>query len=77
MTGRTNQLLGGFKMKFFEMVAEAQALRNKGLEVLAVEYFSRANPSNRHCVICRSESELASLKAFYREWDYQFNLINC
>ncbi len=64
-------------MKFFEMVAEAQALRNKGLEVLAVEYVSKSNPSNRHCVICRDAKELANLKAFYSEWDYQFNLINC
>jgi hypothetical protein len=77
VTAITNQLLGGLQMKFFEMVEQAQALRNKGQEVLAVEYFSASNRSNRHYVICRSESELASLKAFYREWDYQFNLINC
>ena len=60
-----------------DLVKEAQALRCNGLEVFAVEYFSRSNRSNRHYVILRSEQELKQLKAFYSDWDYWFNLINC
>lgn len=60
-----------------DLVEEAQALRCKGLEVFAVEYFSRSNRANRHYVILRSEQELEQLKAFYKDWDYSFNLINC
>lgn len=61
----------------FDLVKEAQALRCQGLEVLAVEYFSKSNRSNRHYVILRNDQEFNQLKSLYSDWDYQFNLIHC
>lgn len=60
-----------------ETIAEVQRLRADIPDALGVYYFSRSNPSNAHYVVCRSEQEFKSLKAFYREWDYTFSTINC
>jgi|APIni6443716594_1056825.scaffolds.fasta_scaffold5464769_1 hypothetical protein len=60
-----------------DLIEEVKRLRADIPEALGVYYFSRSNPSNAHYVVCRSEQEFKSLKAFYREWDYSFSLINC
>jgi hypothetical protein len=58
----------------FDVQDAIRALKANGdNDSFGVFYQSQSNRSNGHYVIVKSEEELASLKAFHREYDFVFN----
>lgn len=58
-----------------DLIQEVQRLKPELPSVLGVYYFSRSNPSNAHYVVCRTVQEFQNLKAFHREYDFSFQLV--
>ena len=59
-----------------QLINEVNVTRNHYPDAFGVAYFSESNPSNHHYVIMRSEAEFLSFKAFYKDYDFKFNIVS-
>lgn len=59
----------------FDLQEELNLIREHNSDAFGVEYYSKSNPRNRHCVVMRSNQEFDNLKDQSKDWDFVFNVL--
>ena len=59
----------------FDLQKELNLVREDNSDAFGVEYYSKSNPRNRHCVVMRSKEEFFNFQDQSRDWDFVFNVL--
>lgn len=60
----------------FQLIDEVTLTRDHYPDAFGVNCVSKSNPANYHYVIMRNEQEFESYKAFYKDYDFKFNVVS-